>query len=150
MTEEDKMHGGDEGATSGGVGERVKDRKGFTLLELMIVGVVLGVLAGIAIPVYFSYLKRAKQVEAPVALTEIKRLESMYFAFSGGYSSLDEIGYHPSTTLRYYQVTLELIPPSAGQPTGFKATATGNLDSDPEEDVWTMAQDGALQHVQAD
>ena len=144
------MPGGDDGAASGDVGKRIKNRKGFTILELMIVGVILGVLAGVAIPVYFSYLKRARQVEAPVALTEIKRLESMYFAFSGGYSSLDEVGYHPSTTLRYYQVTLELIPSSAGQPAGFKATATGNLDSDSEEDIWTMAQDGALQHVQAD
>jgi prepilin-type N-terminal cleavage/methylation domain-containing protein len=133
-----------------GAGERIRNHNGFSILELMIVGAVLGILAGIAIPVYFSYLKRAKQVEAPVALTEIKRLESMYFAFSGGYGSLDEIGYHPSTTLRYYQVTLELTPPSAGQPPGFKATATGNLDSDPDEDIWTIVQDGTLQHVQAD
>jgi prepilin-type N-terminal cleavage/methylation domain-containing protein len=150
MIETDQMRGGEQAAAWGGAGERIKDRKGFTILELMIVGVVLGILAGIAIPVYLTYLKRAKQVEAPVALTEIKRLESMYFAFSGGYGSLDEIGYHPSTTLRYYRVTLELISPSAGQPSGFKATATGNLDSDPEEDIWTISQDGALQHVQAD
>lgn len=133
-----------------GAGEWIRNRKGFTIFELMIVGVIIGVLAGIAIPIYFSYLKRARQVEAPVALTEIKRLESMYFAFSGAYGSLDEIGYHPSTTLRYYKVTLELIPPSGGHPAGFKATATGNLDSDPEEDIWTIVEDGTLQHVQAD
>jgi len=141
---------GDGMRSDHGAGERIRKQNGFTILELMIVGVVLGVLAGIAIPIYFSYLKRAKQVEAPVALTEIKRLESMYFAFGGAYGSLDEIGYHPSTTLRYYTVTLELTPPSASQPPGFKATATANLDSDPEEDIWTIVQDGTLQHVQAD
>jgi prepilin-type N-terminal cleavage/methylation domain-containing protein len=149
MIEDGRMHG-DNGAVSGSAGERIKDHNGFTLLELMIVGVILGVLAGIAIPVYFSYLKRAKQVEAPVALTEIKRLESMYFAFNGAYGPLDEIGYHPSPALRYYNVTLELIPPAAGQPPGFKVTATGNLDSDAVEDIWTTTQDGTLQHVQPD
>ncbi|MBI3810896.1 MAG: prepilin-type N-terminal cleavage/methylation domain-containing protein [Nitrospirae bacterium] len=133
-----------------GAGKRIRNRKGLTIFELMIVGVIIGVLAGIAIPVYLTYLKRARQVEAPVALTEIKRLESMYFAFSGGYGSLDEIGYHPSTMLRYYKVTLELIQPSGGHPAGFQATATGNLGSDLEGDVWTIVQDGALQHVQAD
>ncbi len=133
-----------------GAGARIRNQHGFTIFELMIVGVILGVLAGVAIPVYFSYLKRARQVEAPVALTEIKRLESMYFAFNGAYGPLDEIGFHPSSALRYYNVTLELIPPSAGQPAGFKAKATGNLDSDAEEDIWTIVQDGALQHVQAD
>ncbi len=150
MTGDNKMHGGDEGVFSRGPGKRIRNFKGFSLLELMIIGVVLGVLAGIAIPVYYSYLKRAKQVEAQVALTEIKRLESMYFAFSGAYGPLDEIGYHPGTALRYYQVRLELIPPSAGQPAGFNATATGNLDTDSEVDIWTINQDGTIQHVQAD
>lgn len=123
---------------------------GFTLIELMVVGVIIGILAGIAIPVYNSYLKRAKQVEAPVALTEIKRLESMYFAFNGNYGPLSEIGYHPAPALRYYVVTIQLIPSSAGKTAGFEATATGNLDSDPDEDVWTINQDGTLTHLQFD
>jgi Tfp pilus assembly protein PilE len=114
------------------------------------VGAILGILAGIAIPIYLSYLKRARQVEAPVALNEVKRLESMYFAFNGGYGPLDEIGYHPATALRYYTVTVELIPPSGGDPPSYKATAAGSIDSDPDEDIWTIVPDGTLQHVQVD
>jgi prepilin-type N-terminal cleavage/methylation domain-containing protein len=150
MTETDKMSGGEPASAWGGAGEGFNDRKGFTILELMIVGVVLGILAGIAIPVYLTYLKRAKQVEAPVALTEIKRLEAMHFAFSGAYGRLDEIGFQPGLTQRYYQFTLEVIPGAGGQPAGFKATATANLDSDDEEDIWTITQDGILKHPGVD
>lgn len=150
------MIGGDpmmcrgEGSGSKGPIRRNKTQNGFTILELMIVGAILGILAGIAIPIYLSYLKRARQVEAPVALNEIKRLESMYFAFNGGYGTLDEIGYHPTTALRYYTVTLELIGPSNGQPAGYNATVAGNIDSDPDEDIWSVGPDGVLQHLQSD
>jgi len=139
-----------EGASSKNLFRRNENQKGFTILELMIVGAILGILAGIAIPIYLTYLKRARQVEAPVALNEVKRLESMYFAFNGGYGTLDEIGYHPTSPLRYYTVTLELIPPSNGQPASFIATAAGNIDSDPDLDIWTIVPDGTLQHVQVD
>jgi prepilin-type N-terminal cleavage/methylation domain-containing protein len=139
-----------EGSGSKSLTRRNKNQKGFTILELIVVAAILGILAGIAIPIYLSYLKRARQVEAPVALNEVKRLESMYFAFNGGYGTLDEIGYHPATALRYYTVTLELIPPSNGQPASFIATAAGSIDSDPDEDIWTIIPDGTLQHVQVD
>ncbi|HUK55788.1 MAG TPA: prepilin-type N-terminal cleavage/methylation domain-containing protein [Nitrospiria bacterium] len=128
---------------------RRKNQGGFTLLEVMAVGVIIGILAGVAIPTYLSYLKRARQVEAPVALNEVKRLEAMYFAFNGGYGTLNVIGYQ-SSELRYYTVTLELIPPSAGQPASYKATATGNIDSDPDQDIWTIVPDGTPEHVQVD
>ena len=139
-----------ESASAKSLFRRNENQKGFTILELMIVGAILGILAGIAVPIYLSYLKRARQVEAPVALNEIKRLESMYFAFNGGYGTLDEIGYHPNAPLRYYTVTLELIPSSNGQPASFVATAIGNIDSDPDLDVWTIIPDGTLQHDQVD
>jgi prepilin-type N-terminal cleavage/methylation domain-containing protein len=140
-------YGGDSSSNRGN--RKGKNQKGFTLLELLVVGLILGILAGISIPIYASYLKRARQVEAPVALNEVKRLESLYFSFSGGYGTLDEIGYNRSD-LRYYTVTVELIPPSDGDPPSYKATATGNIDSDPDEDVWTIVPDGNLDHFQVD
>jgi len=131
-------------------GRSVKNHAGFTLLEMVVAGLIIGILAGLAVPVYLSYLKRAKQVEAPVALTEIKRLESMYFAFNGNYGRLEEIGFHPSPVLRYFKITLELVPSAGGQPAGYKATARGNLDTDDDEDVWMMTQAGILQHPRVD
>jgi type IV pilus assembly protein PilE len=126
------------------------NRSGFTLIEMLVVGAIIGILAGVAIPSYFSYLKRARQVEAPVALNEVKRLEAMFFAFNGSYGPLEDIGYDPTPALRYYNMTVELFPASAGPSTGFKATAAGNLDSDPDEDVWTITEDGTIEHPEVD
>ncbi len=129
---------------------RIGGSGGFTIIELIIVGIVIGILAGVAIPTYRSFLKRARQVEAPAALSEIKRLQAMYFAFNGSYGTLVEIGYRPSAALRYYNVTVDLLEPPEGKSPGFKATARGNIDGDPEEDEWMITELGSPQHLHVD
>jgi type IV pilus assembly protein PilA len=54
--------------------------KGFTLIELMIVVVILGVLAAVAIPAFLKYIRRAKTSEAEEKLSGLFRSSSSYFA----------------------------------------------------------------------
>jgi prepilin-type N-terminal cleavage/methylation domain-containing protein len=49
----------------------LKSPLGFTLIELMIVVVIIGILAAIAIPNFLTYQARAKQSEAKLALGDI-------------------------------------------------------------------------------
>ena len=50
----------------------MRNRKGFTLIELMIVVAIIGILAAIAIPMYNSNVNRARMQEAVDTLGAIK------------------------------------------------------------------------------
>ena len=50
---------------------RNQGRKGFTMIELMVVVVVVGILASIAIPMYGKYVKNARLTEATGRIGEI-------------------------------------------------------------------------------
>jgi len=51
--------------------KRDKTRRGFTLIELMIVVAILGILASIAIPAFIKYVRRAKTTEALMNLRKL-------------------------------------------------------------------------------
>jgi len=59
--------------------------KGFTLIELMVVVVILGVLAAIAIPFYNNYIFRSRTAEATVNINGIRTLEESWFAENNTY-----------------------------------------------------------------
>jgi prepilin-type N-terminal cleavage/methylation domain-containing protein len=56
-----------------------KGKKGFTLVELMIVVVILGILAAIAIPLYMKFVQSAKAGEARLNLGKIASLLERYY-----------------------------------------------------------------------
>jgi type IV pilus assembly protein PilA len=56
----------------------LNNRKGFTLIELMIVVAIIGILAAIAIPNFVSMQLRAKRSELPTNLDGIRTAEQAY------------------------------------------------------------------------
>lgn len=62
-------------------------RHGFTLIELMIVVIIIGVLAAVAIPAFSSYVYRSRTSEATSFLAEIKQRQESYRSEFGRYGS---------------------------------------------------------------
>ncbi len=60
-------------------------KHGFTLIELMIVIVILGVLASTALPLYHAYIDSAAHSEASVNLVDIATKEEAYHAIHKEY-----------------------------------------------------------------
>jgi prepilin-type N-terminal cleavage/methylation domain-containing protein len=70
--------------------------KGFTLIELMIVVVIIGILAAVAVPAYFNHVLRTHQSDAYHNLLDIKAAQEMVYSLENGYYPGD-----PSTTPPY-------------------------------------------------
>jgi len=61
--------------------------RGFTLIELMITVVIIGILSAIAVPAYRSYVQRSKRSEATSALLRIQAAEEKFFLQNNAYSA---------------------------------------------------------------
>ncbi len=57
-----------------------KGDKGFTLVELMVVVVIIGILAAIAIPMYSSYTDKANKKSASGELKGLQSIMETYYA----------------------------------------------------------------------
>ncbi|HEX4330210.1 MAG TPA: type IV pilin protein [Burkholderiales bacterium] len=62
--------------------------RGFTLIELMIVVIVISVLAAIAIPSYTAYITRGKRASARTAIQNLAQIEERFFTQNNNYQSV--------------------------------------------------------------
>ncbi|MHB1040752.1 MAG: type IV pilin protein [Desulfobacteria bacterium] len=80
----------------------MKGKKGFTLIELMIVVAIIGILAAIAIPNFLKFQAKSKMSEAKTNLGAIYTGELSYFGEQNSYGNFDSINWSPSGTPRYH------------------------------------------------
>jgi type IV pilus assembly protein PilE len=110
-------------------GERMQamaHERGFTLLELMIVVVIIAILAAIAIPTYGRYAIRAHRPDGQELLLRIASAQERFYATGNQYGSLTAIGYtDPAISEKgYYSVTVAVAADPAGNSSqAFTATA---------------------------
>jgi len=114
----------------------MNQEKGITLIELLIITVIIGVLAAIAIPGYTGYLQRARRADAKTALEHVRAAQEMWRAEHGAYSvSIAELqttmGAPPTAISNYYNWQ-------------FSGTLTANTWTAQAVAVGSQATDGDL------
>jgi len=70
--------------------EQRKTDKGFTLVELMLVVVIIGLLAGVAVPNLMGRLKEAKRAKAQADINVLENAIDMYAMHIGDYPTSEE------------------------------------------------------------
>lgn len=130
-----------------------KSKKGFTLIELMIVVAIIGILAAIAIPNFLRFQLKSKSSEGKVNIAAIRTAEESYLAefgsyvaagatptvasigtaktaFTGGGSAaFNTLGWSPEGQVFFaYEV--------AASGSAYTITAAANIDGDATNQVW--------------
>jgi prepilin-type N-terminal cleavage/methylation domain-containing protein len=100
-------------------------RHGFTLIELMIAVVVIGILAAIAAPRLTGWARRSKEVEALPMLKQVYTLEERYRARTNNYTTditQLEGGATLATTGKHFDLSI------ISHPSGYCTIATPNAE----------------------
>ena len=98
-------------------------KKGFTLVEIMIVVVIIGILTAVAYPNYRDFAARAKRVEATAALLKIATNQERFYLQNNSYTTdMTALGFNADPFIS--DSSSYSIEITAADPSDFTAVAT--------------------------
>jgi len=117
----------------------MKRQAGFTLIELVIVMIIVGILAAIAIPSYRQYVIKGNRRAAQAVMMDIANRERQYFIGNREFASQADLAYSlPTEVSDNYTYT---VTPDAGPPPTFSITFTAIGGQTGDGDL-TLTSDG--------
>jgi Tfp pilus assembly protein PilE len=116
-------------------------RAGYTLVDLMIVTVILGVLGSIGFNRYNKYVARARRPETALAFRAIAAAQREYLLTHGRYAgTFSELGFNiesgariSPTEIQAYTYNYRILQDDG--PRSWYVIATGNIDGDAFPDI---------------
>ncbi len=86
----------------------MKNKLGFTLIEMLVVVLIIGILAGIALPQYQGAVRKARVAEAKIALRAIGDAADRWFLHNEEYpDSLEDLDIEVETATKDWNIYLD-------------------------------------------
>ncbi|KAF0140070.1 MAG: prepilin-type N-terminal cleavage/methylation domain-containing protein [Stygiobacter sp.] len=129
------------------------NENGFSLTELMVVLVIIGVLVLLALPRLLPVVTKAKIVEAKLNLKQIYMLEKSYkFEYDRYSTDVTELGYEQETLITDGGTARYKVEVVQAESNTFRATATAvvDFDNDGAFNVWEVKEDGVIKETKPD
>lgn len=133
--------------------ERKTRLAAFTLTELLVVLIIIGILVLLALPNLMPLITKAKSTEAQLQLNHVHMLEKSYFYLNSKYSSnLDEISFEQEKLTTEGGKANYIIEIASSTESSFvaRATAVVDFDGDGIFNVWEINEVKDLKEVTKD
>ena len=62
---------------------KLKNQKGFTLIEVLVVVIIVAILAALAVPRYLRYVEKSRSTEAQTAISALRKTYDVYMQTNG-------------------------------------------------------------------
>lgn len=111
-------------------------RRGFTLIEIAVVVVLIGILAVMAISTYRMMIDKARMTQAKTVLGYLTKTEATYFSDHDRYTDNVVLLDFDPVKYPYYEVSVVLID------NGLNYIGTARGVGLMDNDLWTITKDG--------
>lgn len=136
-------------------------RRGFTLIEVMVVVAVIGILSAISLPSYLDYIRKSRRVDAKNALLDMAARQERFFSINNTYTDdFSKLGYAGasgsiavnSSGTSYYALSVAVTPASLTALPAFiaKAEPTGSQIADTACHTFRLNQLGVQDNVNSE
>lgn len=123
----------------------MKAQEGFSLIELMIAVVIVGILAAVAFPSYQNYVVKSNRAAAQAFMVDAASREKQYLLDARSYASVaNNAGFTalgmtvPSDVSKHYDIAIAVV----ASPPSFTITANPTSSQQAGDGALTLTSDG--------